>query len=250
MEEEINNNLNSQNQLIDNQIKEEKSNIREIKQLVGSLGFSLIDVNRLDYFSNTIPLGSFCNAVTFIIYGFNLCHVLDNKNNFLEGVLLIFGGLGQITTGILEFIKARAFPSFVYFTYGVFCLSLFFIQTKIFALDSANSDMSAFYGAWMVISIPITISSIKVNFFYILQTFLTTAFFVLEVIGEGFDEKKVKENTGGIILTISGFISFYIFLTQIINEAVKFPLLPAVPIKPDNEVDITQDYRGDVATTK
>jgi succinate-acetate transporter protein len=250
MEEEINNNLNSQNQLIDNQIKEEKSNIREIKQLVGSLGFSLIDVNRLDYFSNTIPLGAFCNAVTFIIYGFNLCHVLDNKNNFLEGVLLIFGGLGQITTGILEFIKARAFPSFVYFTYGVFCLSLFFIQTKIFALDSANSDMSAFYGAWMVISIPITISSIKVNFFYILQTFLTTAFFVLEVIGEGFDEKKVKENTGGIILTISGFISFYIFLTQIINEAVKFPLLPAVPIKPDNEVDITQDYRGDVATTK
>ncbi len=250
MEEEINNNLNSQNQLIDNQIKEEKSNIREIKQLVGSLGFSLIDVNRLDYFSNTIPLGAFCNAVTFIIYGFNLCHVLDNKNNFLEGVLLIFGGLGQITTGILEFIKARTFPSFVYFTYGVFCLSLFFIQTKIFALDSANSDMSAFYGAWMVISIPITISSIKVNFFYILQTFLTTAFFVLEVIGEGFDEKKVKENTGGIILTISGFISFYIFLTQIINEAVKFPLLPAVPIKPDNEVDITQDYRGDVATTK
>ena len=250
MEEEINNNINSQNQLIDNQIKEEKSNIREIKQLVGSLGFSLIDVNRLDYFSNTIPLGAFCNAVTFIIYGFNLCHVLDNKNNFLEGVLLIFGGLGQITTGILEFIKARAFPSFVYFTYGVFCLSLFFIQTKIFALDSANSDMSAFYGAWMVISIPITISSIKVNFFYILQTFLTTAFFVLEVIGEGFDEKKVKENTGGIILTISGFISFYIFLTQIINEAVKFPLLPAVPIKPDNEVDITQDYRGDVATIK
>ena len=250
MEEEINNNLNSQNQLIDNQIKEEKSNIREIKQLVGSLGFSLIDVNRLDYFSNTIPLGAFCNAVTFIIYGFNLCHVLDNKNNFLEGVLLIFGGLGQITTGILEFIKARTFPSFVYFTYGVFCLSLFFIQTKIFALDSANSDMSAFYGAWMVISIPITISSIKVNFFYILQTFLTTAFFVLEVIGEGFDEKKMKENTGGIILTISGFISFYIFLTQIINEAVKFPLLPAVPIKPDNEVDITQDYRGDVATTK
>ena len=83
MEEEINNNLNSQNQLIDNQIKEEKSNIREIKQLVGSLGFSLIDVNRLDYFSNTIPLGAFCNAVTFIIYGFALCHVLDNKNNFL-----------------------------------------------------------------------------------------------------------------------------------------------------------------------
>ena len=81
-------------------------------------------------------------------------------------------------------------------------------------------------------------------FFYILHTLLTTAFFVLEVFGEGFNENKVKEETAGVILSISGFISLYIFLTQIINQAVKFPLLPAIPIKPNNEVDITQDYRG------
>ena len=51
-------------------------------------------------------------------------------------------------------------------------------------------------------------------------------------------------------MTISGFISLYIFLTQIINEAVKFPLLPSVPVKPDNEVDITQDYRGDFTSSQ
>lgn len=251
MEEEINdNNINSQNQLVDsnnNKSKEDKSSIQQIKQLVGSLGYSLIDINRLDYYSNTIPLGAFCNAVTFILYGFQLCHVFGNKNNFLEGVLLIFGGFGQITTGLLEFIKARAFPSFLYFTYGLFCLSLYFIKSGIFKQSGNHSDMSAFYGAWMIISIPITISSIKINFFYILNTFLTTAFFVIEVIGEGFDEKKLKENTGGVILSIAGFISLYIYLTQIINESMKFPLLPAIPIKPNNEVDITQDYKGDIA---
>jgi succinate-acetate transporter protein len=253
MEEEINNNnINSQNQLIDsnnNKTKEDKSNIQQIKQLVDSLGYSLIDINRLDYYSNTIPLGAFCNAVAFILYGFEQCHVFHNQN-FLEGVLLIFGGIGQITTGLLEFIKARAFPSSLYFTYGFFCLSLYIIKINLFKLDKAKADMSAFYGAWMIISIPITISSIKINFFYILQTFLTTAFFVIEVIGEGFDEIKLRENTGGIILSIAGFISLYIFLTQIINESMKFPLLPAIPIKPNNEVDITQDYRGDFVTTK
>ena len=98
----------------------------------------------------------------------------------------------------------------------------------------------------MIISIPITISSIKINLFYILHTLLTTAFFVLEVFGNGFDEKKVKEASSGVILAISGFISLYIFLNQIINEAMKFPMLPAIPIKPDNEVDITQDYRGEI----
>ena len=254
MEEEINNNnINSQNQLIDsnnNKNKEDKSNIQQIKQLVDSLGYSLIDINRLDYYSNTIPLGAFCNAVTFIIYGFELCHVFSNKNHFLEGVLLIFGGIGQITTGLLEFIKARAFPSFLYFTYGLYCLSLYFIKIGVFKKSENNEDMSAFYGAWMIISIPITISSIKINLFYILNTFLTTAFFVIEVIGEGFNEKKLRENTGGVILSIAGFISLYIYLTQIINESMKFPLLPAIPIKPNNEVDITQDYKGDIVTNK
>ena len=254
MEEEINNNnINSQNQLIDsnnNKIKEDKSNIQQIKQLVDSLGYSLIDINRLDYYSNTIPLGAFCNAVTFIIYGFELCHVFSNKNHFLEGVLLIFGGIGQITTGLLEFIKARAFPSFLYFTYGLYCLSLYFIKIGVFKKSENNADMSAFYGAWMIISIPITISSIKINLFYVLNTFLTTAFFVIEVIGEGFNEKKLRENTGGVILSIAGFISLYIYLTQIINESMKFPLLPAIPIKPNNEVDITQDYKGDIVSNK
>ena len=251
MEEEINGNTNSKNQIIiNNNNKEDQTNIRQLKQLVGSLGFHLLDINRLDYYSNTIPLGAFCNAVAFILYGFEQCHVFHNQNNFLEGVLLIFGGFGQITTGLLEFIKARAFPSSLYFTYGFFCLSLYIIKINLFKLDKAKADMSAFYGAWMIISIPITISSIKINFFYILQTFLTTAFFVIEVIGEGFDEIKLRENTGGIILSIAGFISLYIFLTQIINESMKFPLLPAIPIKPNNEVDITQDYRGDFVTTK
>jgi succinate-acetate transporter protein len=246
MEEEINNNnINSQNQLIDsnnNKIKEDKSNIQQIKQLVDSLGYSLIDINRLDYYSNTIPLGAFCNAVTFIIYGFELCHVFSNKNHFLEGVLLIFGGIGQITTGLLEFIKARAFPSFLYFTYGLYCLSLYFIKIGVFKKSENNADMSAFYGAWMIISIPITISSIKINLFYILNTFLTTAFFVIEVIGEGFNEKKLRENTGGVILSIAGFISLYICINQLVNEQFRKQFLPAVPLQKDNEIDIVQNF--------
>ena len=245
MEENNNNNFNSQTQIIDNKKDEDKSNFKELDYLVRSLGWNLIYVNRLDYYSNTIPLGAFCNSVAFILYGFNLCHVF-NCEHFLNGVLLIFGGIGQLTTGALEFIKGRAFPCMVYLAYGFFCLSLFIFKSGIFqTVNNSNQDLTSFYGACMIISIPITISSIKINLFYILQTLLTTAFFVLEVFGEGFNEGKVKENTAGVILSISGFVSLYIFLTQIINEAMKFPMLPAIPIKPGNEVDITQDYRGE-----
>jgi succinate-acetate transporter protein len=249
MIENEDNNFNSKAQIIDKKKENETltpSNIKELNQLVQSLGWRLINVNRLDYYSNTIPIGAFCNAVAFILFGFQLCDIFK-CDDFLNGVILIFGGLGQITTGILEFIKGRAFPCMVYFTYGLYCLSLFFIKINLFeGIDFIDKDLTPFYSAWMIISIPITISSIKINLFYILHTLLTTAFFVLEVFGNGFDEKKVKEAASGVILAISGFISLYIFLNQIINEAMKFPMLPAIPIKPDNEVDITQDYRGEI----
>ena len=249
MIENEDNNFNSKAQIIDKKKENETltpSNIKELNQLVQSLGWRLINVNRLDYYSNTIPIGAFCNAVAFILFGFQLCDIFK-CDDFLNGVILIFGGLGQITTGILEFIKGRAFPCMVYFTYGLYCLSLFFIKINLFeGINFIDKDLTPFYSAWMIISIPITISSIKINLFYILHTLLTTAFFVLEVFGNGFDEKKVKEAASGVILSISGFISLYIFLNQIINEAMKFPMLPAIPIKPDNEVDITQDYRGEI----
>ncbi len=58
MEEEINNNLNSENQLYTNK-GEVDSNIKELKQLVKNLGLNIINVNRLDYYSNTIPIRCF-----------------------------------------------------------------------------------------------------------------------------------------------------------------------------------------------
>ena len=52
------------------------------------------------FFGNVNPIGAFCNAITFIILGFRRCNVLRNKiNDFLKRIILIFGGLGQITAG-------------------------------------------------------------------------------------------------------------------------------------------------------
>ena len=220
------------------------SNIYLLKQLVDRTGYIPIQVNRFDYYANSIPIGAFCNSVAFIIYGFKLCYVFHENKIFLDGIFLFFGGIGQITSGVLEFMKERSFPSLVYFTYGLYCLSEYI--TRIINPEDFLPEKSSFYGAWMIISIPITVSSIKINLLYVLHTFLTTAFFVLEVFGQGFNEDKVYKNTGGVILSISGFISLYICLNQIINEAIKFQILPAIPFVPDNEVDIVQDYRGNL----
>ena len=94
-----------------------------IKRLVQKFGYTAVIVNRLDYYANAIPLGAFCNAIAFILYGFHRCNVFSTNDTFLWGIILLFGGIGQATAGFLEFLKGRSFPATLYLTYGFYCLS-------------------------------------------------------------------------------------------------------------------------------
>ena len=239
------------NKIIDKYDTEEYNNINieKIKRLTRNLGYSLLIVNRLDYYGNTIPLGAFANAVAFILYGFHRCQVFKNKDTFLWGIILLFGGLGQVTAGLLEFIKARSFASMIYLTYGFYCFSHYFLyimplQFKnyfIFGINFDESSLCGFYGAWMIISIPLTVASIRTNLFYVLQCLATTAFFVLRCFGEGFLRYSLMRHAAGILEAIAGFVSLYICINQLINEAFRFQLLPAIPLTHDNEIDIAKE---------
>lgn len=226
--------------------------IEEIKRLTHRLGYTVIMVNRLDYYGNAIPLGAFCNAIAFILYGFHRTKVFENTDTFLWGIILLFGGLGQVTAGLLEFIKGRTFTTTLYLSYGFYCLShySFFIMPmkfyyyNVLGINFNEPSLCAFYGAWMMISLPITISSIRTNLFFVLQCLATTAFFVLRCFGEGFLRYGLMRHSAGILQAIAGFISLYICINQLINEAFRFQLLPSIPFQPDNEIDIIQDYRN------
>ena len=223
--------------------------IEKIKLLSNKMGYTLIVVNRLDYYGNVIPLGAFCNAISFILYGFHRCHVFNNIDTFLWGVILLFGGLGQVTAGILESLKGRLFTSILYSLYGIYCFSHYFLylmpikfsRYNIFELNFDDDSLCAFYTAWMIISLPITIASIRTNLFYVLQCLATTAFFVLRCFGEGFIKYGLMRQSAGILQAIAGFISLYICINQLINEAFGWQLLPAINLVKDNEIDIARN---------
>ena len=227
-------------------IEEINWDVEKIKRFSHSFGSSLIYINRLDYYGNSIPLGAFCNAVAFILYGFQRCHVFSNKDSFLWGVILLFGGLGQVTSGLLEFLKGRTFTTMIYLSYGVYCFSHYFLYIMpikffkygIFGINYNEPSLCGFYGAWMLISLSITVASIRTNLFYVLQCLVTTAFFVLRCFGEGFLRYSLMRNAAGIVQAIAGFISLYICINQLINESFAFQLLPAIPLQRDNEIDI------------
>ena len=99
--------------------------VEYIKRLVHKFGYTAIIANRLDYYANSIPLGAFCNALAFILYGFQRCGVYKANDSFLWGLILLFGGIGQATAGFFEFLKGRSFPAALYLTNGFYCVVIF-----------------------------------------------------------------------------------------------------------------------------
>lgn len=210
----------------------------QIDNLFNRLESSPLLVNRLDYYGNSIPLGAFCFGVSFVLYGFFECKVFDKPDQFTFAILLLFGGIGQITAGIFEFIKSRTYPTVVYLLYGLYFISFFlcyYYENEIFEKTDCRK---IFYGTWAGLSFPLVIASFQSNVVYLLQNLAICGFFVVRCIGECKDYEKLNETVSGILQLIAGFLSLYLSFSQILNEHFRCTILPAFPIKKDNEIDI------------
>ena len=219
------------------------------KRLFAKMGREYLTCNRLDYYGNAIPLGSWCYALAFIIYGFYRCKVYRVNDTFLWAVILLFGGIGQVTAGFLEFCKGRGFPSALYLTYGFYCLShyagytipqWFNINQNYSMLYNFTEDsICAFYSGWVVLSFGLLLASVRTNCLYLCQCFTAFAFFLLRAVGEGCGSLGTKRNAAGILQAISGFFSLLLCFSQIINNETCYrPCFPTFPLSDYNDIDI------------
>ena len=219
------------------------------KRLINKFGSEVLTWKQLDYYANAIPLGSFCFAIAFIIYGFYRAKVYRVNDTFLWSVILLFGGIGQVTAGFLEWCKGRTFPTALYLTYGFYCLShyagyiippWFNINRNTTMLYNFTEDsICAFYSAWVVIAFGILLASVRTNCLYILQCMATFIFFLLRAIGEGCGSLGTKRNAAGILQAIAGFFSLLVCFSQLLNNETFYrPVFPTGPMSPYNEVDV------------
>jgi succinate-acetate transporter protein len=219
------------------------------KRLFAKMGREYLTCNRLDYYGNAIPLGSWCYALAFIIYGFYRCKVYRVNDTFLWAVILLFGGIGQVTAGFLEFCKGRSFPSALYLTYGFYCLShyagytipqWFNINQNYSMLYNFTEDsICAFYSGWVVLSFGLLLASVRTNCLYLCQCFTAFVFFLLRAVGEGCGSLGTKRNAAGILQAISGFFSLLLCFSQIINNETCYrPCFPTFPLSDYNDIDI------------
>ena len=210
--------------------------------------------NRLDFYGNSLILGAICNAIAFIIYGFYRCKVYRVNDTFLWSIILLFGGIGQITAGFLEYCKGRSFSSTLYLCLGFYCLShyAYYVIPPHFDINYNTSmyytydegSMCAYYSGWVCIAFALLLASTRTNILYILHCAACFAFFMLRAAGEGCGSLGTKWHAAGILETIAGFLSLLIGLSQIFNNEICFrECFPTCPMCPDNEIDVFPNYK-------
>jgi succinate-acetate transporter protein len=203
------------------------------QDLIKKLQNTTVIASGSDYFPNAIPLGAFCFAISFILYGFYECKVHKAEDKFLYIVIFLFGGIGQLTAGVFEFIKSRVYTATLYLMYSLYFLSFFF--TKKYNVQ--NESLKIFFGSWACLTAPLIILSTRINLFYLIQNAAAVAFFIIKCIGVSKDNNALKGTISGILELVAGFCSLYICYGQIVNKQLKTQILPMIPLNKENEID-------------
>lgn len=219
------------------------------KRLYDKLGREMLVCNRIDCYGNAIILGSFCYAITFITWGFYRCKVVKVNDTFLWSVILLFGGIGEVTAGFLEYCKGRVWPMALYLTFGFFCLSDYglYVIPEWFGITYNMSmlynytaeSLCAFFAGWTIIIFGLVMAAGSTNVYFLLQLVAILMGTVLRCVGEGTGSLVTKRHVNGIFMVISGFFSLFVCISQILNNETFYrPVFPSFPMRNPNEMDL------------
>ena len=243
MKDDVQNNeqINDENpssKRFNNEKEQKKQEKKENSNLLDIFNNNVIPVHYKENYANAIPIGAFGFGMTFLVFGFFLADLYPFDALVLTQ-LLIFGGLGQITTGFMEFIKGRTFTASFYFIFGFYSITTFgayFFDSYKLVADRAKDDMAAYYFLWIFIAFGLLFCSFKSNVMYTINIGLTLIMFLLECIGESQKSSKTIK-AGGVFGVIAGFVSLYIGFGQLANESFNKKIFPMFPYIKDNGID-------------
>jgi succinate-acetate transporter protein len=214
----------------------ESKNVKQDKELAiyKELEYTILRTKIVNKYGNSIPIGAFCNSMAFICFGLYKCRLLSDENTNVWSIMVLFGGLGQITAGFMELIKGREYPTLLYLIYGIYCSTHF--SLRVIVDRFGEYDLCIFFMGFFILSIPLIIYSFKINLIYLLQTICISLYFLSVSIGEAINEYILIEQVGGSFQILSGFLSFYIFFSQCVNSTFYYNLR-TFPFDENNKID-------------
>jgi succinate-acetate transporter protein len=178
--------------------------------------------------ANPAPLG---------LMGFGMTTVLLNLHNaglYTLGSMILsmgifYGGLAQVIAGIMEYKKGNSFGTTAFTSYGLFWLSLVFINilpnTSFWSEASGPLAIGSYLVMWGIFTLFMFFGTLKINrALQVVFLTLTILFFLL----------AIGDFTGITIVTIiagyegifCGLSAIYLAMAEIINEVYGRTILP------------------------
>ena len=226
--------------------KEKIKQIEEKEKILNYIEKSEFIIDTKKY-CNSIMIGSFCYSIAFIPFGIFKSRIMSDEYTNIWSLMVTYGGIGQITAGFFELNKKRQFTSFLYLFYGIYSLTHYLL--RILTDRFGEKDLCIFFLTFFLLSIPAIIFSVKINLFFLLQTSFGSLYFLFRCIGEGIVEDILSEQVSGVMLIISGVISFYIFLSQIFISFNYNFNLPTLPFDINNNIDLIKKDKSEKTHT-
>ncbi|MFX1496741.1 MAG: acetate uptake transporter [Promethearchaeota archaeon] len=181
-----------------------------------------------DELANPAPLG---------LMGFGMTTVLLNLHNaglYLLGPMILsmgifYGGIAQIIAGIMEYKKGNSFGTVAFTSYGLFWLTLVFLNVfpnvGFWPTTSGSIEIGAYLLMWGIFTLLMFFGTLKIN--RALQTvFLTLAvLFFLLAIGD-FTGISLITVIAGYEGVLCGSSAIYLAIAEILNETYGRTILP------------------------
>jgi len=188
-----------------------------------------------DKLANPAPLG---------LLGFGMTTVLLNIHNagfyplgsMILAMGLVYGGLAQVITGVMEFKKGNTFGTLAFTSYGLFWWSLVillllpnFTFLSPAAIAPGNTAMAAYFFMWGMFTLLMFGGTMKTNrAIQFVFSSLTLLFFLLTAVRlTGSSELLLITGIEGIIC---GASAIYTGIAEVLNETYDRIILPLCPV--------------------
>lgn len=197
-----------------------------------------VPVEKVEKLCSCVGLGEFAYGFGFFSLGLAAAGAVE-MDALMYAIMLMNGGVGMVTMGLLQLYIGHGFYSAVFLVNGFYlCIVYLFnhLAAKVPEMQVENSALCVYNAFFCVYGLFLLVSSFKINIAFVIQMIAYELFLLLSSVGYAKNlYSSVK--AGGVFAVVSGAAAFYLGCDQILRKGGTAPLLFCGPLKPQNGLE-------------
>jgi succinate-acetate transporter protein len=185
-------------------------------------------------FANPAPLGLSAFGMNTILLSIHTAGYFE-LSAIILGLGLLYGGIAQLSAGIMEFIRGNTFGTTTFGSYGLFWFSYVFLIYFNGRFDIAANEagmMGWYLFMWGLFTTFMGIGTLNKNRTLQFVFASTALFYFLLALGQWLQLGPMYRTAVGYEGMVVGVSAFYLAMATAINETLQWRLFPIGEVQP------------------